>query len=51
MSSTAQTLATFAIVLAATVYLLLRWKSKRAKPGCSDDCGCPSSELRSKHPH
>jgi hypothetical protein len=49
MNQTLQTLITFAIVLGAATYLLLRWKARRdSHSGCGGECGCPSSEIRAK---
>lgn len=48
MSPEAQTLAAFAVVATAAIWLTLRALAKRRKPGCGGDCGCPADELKAK---
>jgi hypothetical protein len=45
-----QTIAALAVVGLATTWLVLRHFAKRKNGGCAGDCGCPSSELKSKLP-
>ena len=48
MSPEFQTLAALLVVATAAVWLVLRSFSKRRKPGCGGDCGCPAGDLKAK---
>jgi hypothetical protein len=48
MNATLQTIVALAIVAATATWLVLRSVAKRKNPGCSGDCGCPSSEIKAK---
>jgi hypothetical protein len=46
MSSDFQTIAALVAVAIAATWLVVRTISKRRKPGCGGDCGCPTQELK-----
>ena len=46
MSADLQTIAALVVVAIAATYLITRTVSKRRKPGCGGDCGCPTQELK-----
>jgi hypothetical protein len=48
MSSTAQTFVALLVVALAATWLVARVVAKRKNPGCSDDCGCASTDLKAK---
>lgn len=48
MSPTLQTVLALAIVVLAAAWLVRRSIAKRKNPGCSDDCGCPATEVKAR---
>jgi hypothetical protein len=48
MSAEFQTIAALVVVAVAATWLIARGLAKRKNPGCGGDCGCPTSELKSK---
>ncbi|HNC22810.1 MAG TPA: FeoB-associated Cys-rich membrane protein [Opitutaceae bacterium] len=46
MNSHTQTIVALAVVALAAAWLVRRAIRQRRHPGCSDDCGCPATELR-----
>jgi hypothetical protein len=46
MSAELQTVAALVVVAIAAIWLIARSVSKRRKPGCGGDCGCPTQELK-----
>jgi len=46
MSSSLQTVIAFALVALAAAYLIYAGLKKRRRPGCGDDCGAVSPEVR-----
>ncbi len=48
MSPQIQTYFALAVVVVAITGLLWRSWAKRKNPGCGNDCGCASSELKAK---
>jgi hypothetical protein len=46
MSAEFQSIAALVVVALAATWLIFRTVSKRRKPGCGGDCGCPTQELK-----
>jgi hypothetical protein len=46
MSPQFQTIAALAVVAVAAAWLVLRRLAKRRNPGCGDECGAVSPELK-----
>ncbi|MBS0663463.1 MAG: FeoB-associated Cys-rich membrane protein [Verrucomicrobia bacterium] len=46
MNSQTQTIVALAVVALAAAWLTRRAIQKRRHPGCSEDCGCPATEIR-----
>jgi hypothetical protein len=51
MNAETQTIVALVVVAIAATWLVLRSLSKRRQPGCGGDCGCPSSEIKTKLKH
>ncbi len=50
MNAQTQTIVALAVVALAALWLTRRMIRQRKHPGCSDDCGCPATELREAAP-
>lgn len=48
MTSDFQTVAALVVVAIAAAWLALRLVARKKKSGCGGDCGCPTSELKSR---
>ena len=48
MSPALQSIVALAVVALAATWLVLRALAKKKTPGCGGDCGCPSSELKTR---
>jgi hypothetical protein len=48
MSEQFQTIAALIVVAVAVTWLVARAIAKRKNPGCGGDCGCPTSDLKSR---
>jgi hypothetical protein len=48
MSAEYQTIAALLVVAAVVTWFVARAVARRRKPGCSSDCGCAGSDLKTK---
>ena len=48
MNATLQTIVALIIVAATATWLVLRALAQRKNPGCGNNCGCPTTDIKAK---
>ena len=48
MNASVQTFLALLIVAIATTWLIVRALAKKKSPGCGNDCGCATDDLKAK---